>query len=232
MSLSFITYKIYNDNIGVMPSTEDFNRTMAVVDCLLENGFNAKEIYKIAKELFKNYDNDNNIDLTYESVSYKRKQYITFNELPEELWENSLTEKDKFYYSEILHLKSKAPSWNPITFQEECEEFYLEMKIRFTIDDLLEYYYSKCRIEVEFRDDKKAKGALLYLIEKYNKLNIATGLDIVIGLINEASNDIDNIMITDVFKIDEYLPIVIESLKAKTNEAELLKANKIVWRKK
>ena len=117
------------------------------------------------------------------------KDAIKGDNLPEELWNDSLIEKDRFYYSDILHINSKLPSWNPKTFKEECPSFFLEMKIKFSMNDLLNYYYDKCRIPLALQDDKKNAGAFKHLIAKYEAFKNAPGLDYVIALINKGSED-------------------------------------------
>lgn len=229
MNLEKLIYKIYSFNIGIEPTKEDFNNTLSVAKYLKDNGYNIESIFLLIQEAFKNIV-DEEIDIYNENINKKKKTSITFDDLPDKLWENSLLKKNTFYYSEILHLKSKPPTWNPITFEEICEEFYLEMIINFTIEDLKNYYYEKCRIPLNLQNDKKVKGALLYLINKYDKFK-APGLDYVISLIDTASRDIDKEMILDVFEIEDYAKEVIQKFEKMIEQAEYEHANKIIWRK-
>lgn len=205
-----LVYNYYILCRGIEPSKEAFNRTLATAKHLKDNNISDKDILNILK------DSD--------------KEIITGEDLPEYLWEDSLLNKGVFYYSDILHIKSKPPTWNPITFEEVTEPFFMEMKIKFTIDDLLNYYYDTCRIPVEIRDKKKDSGAFLHLIKKYNAFKNVPGIDYVLALIMSASKDIDKTLITNVFEIEEYNKDVIEKFESMYQQAEYEKTNQIVWR--
>lgn len=205
-----IVYSYYALSRGIEPSEESFNRTLATANYLKDNGYLENDILKI--------------------FEYINKDIITGEDLPEELWNDSLLNKNIFYYSDILHIKSNPPSWDPITFQEKCEPFFLEMKINFTMSDLLDYYYEKCRIPIGLRDNKKNIGALNHLIKKYNAFNDIPGIDYVLALILRASQDINKELICDIFEIEEYNKEVIEEFKALYEQCVFEKNNKIVWR--
>lgn len=213
-----LIYELYTLAVGIEPSEDTLDRTLATANYLKDNNFDTKDILKILRNAMKEIDK-NNLEIP-----------IRGEDLPNELWNNSLLEKNRFYYSDILHIKSKAPSWNPITFKEECEPFFLEMKINFTIDDLLIYYYDKCRVPQGLRDDKKNAGALNHLIKKYEKFNNIPGLDYVIALIDKANKDIDKNFFSDVFEIENYNKEVIEEFTAMYEQAVFEKTNVIVWR--
>ena len=213
-----LIYELYTLAVGIEPSEDTLNRTLATANYLKDNNFDTKDILKILRNAMKEIDK-NNLEIP-----------IRGEDLPNELWNNSLLEKNRFYYSDILHIKSKAPSWNPITFKEECEPFFLEMKINFTIDDLLIYYYDKCRVPQGLRDDKKNVGALNHSIKKYEKFNNIPGLDYVIALIDKANKDIDKNFFADVFEIENYNKEVIEEFTAMYEQAVFEKTNVIVWR--
>lgn len=209
-----LVYDFYMLTTGIEPEEQDFNRTLSTANYLKDNGFNNIEILNIFKNIMKD----------------KKNAVIYGEDLPEELWDNSLLEKGKFYFSDILHIKSKPPSWNPVTFKEECESFFLEMKINFTMDNLLEYYYDKCRVPQGLQDDKKNAGALNHLIKKYNAFNNVPGIDYVIALINKTANDIDKSFTSEVFEIEDYNKEVIEEFEAIYNQATFEKTNVIIWR--
>lgn len=211
-------YNLYMLTAGIEPSDEAFNRTLATANYLKDNGYNNKNILSILTQSIKNKIHDNNEIMIYGE------------DLPEELWRYSLLEKGKFYYSDILHIKSNPPTWNPVTFKEECEPFFLEMKIDFNIANLLDYYYEKCRVPQGLQDDKKNGGALLHLIKKYDAFNNVPGLDYVIALIDKASKDIDKNFFADVFEIESYNKEVIEEFTAMYEQAIFEKTNVIVWR--
>lgn len=209
-------YDFYTLVSGVEPEEHHFNRTLATANYLKDNKYDKSEILKIFKNIVKEKEFDNLV--------------IRGEDLPEYLWEDSLLEKDTFYYSDIFHIKSKPPSWDPVTFKEKCEPFYLEMKIKFTIENLLEYYYDKCRVPQGLRDDKKNAGALKHLIKKYNAFKNIPGIDYVVALINKTSNNVDKNFVSDVFEIEECNKEVIEEFESIYNQSYFEKTNNIVWR--
>lgn len=211
MDIKRLVYDYYVLSQGIEPDDICFNRTLATANYLKDNNFNNNEIIKIF----------NNIG----------KETITGEDLPDELWNDSLLEKDRFYYSDIFHIKSKPPSWDPVTFTETCEEFFLEMKIKFTMNDLLFFFYDKCRVPQGLQDDKKNAGAFNHLIKKYEAFSKVPGIDYVIALINKASADIDKNFVANVFEIEEYNKEVIEHFQMVSEESDFDKSNVIVWRK-
>lgn len=191
---------------------EEFRlKTKAVLMHLIDNGFSEKEIAKVI-------------------TSIKIKNYMEFKDLPDYLWEDSLLKRDTFYYNQALQLVSQPPVWNPETMQQESEPFYLEMKIRFTMDDLLNYYYQELRVNPTFRDANKDKGALQYLLNKY-KLNNIQSIDVVLFLIDElkatSSGDIN---ISSPLELQGLESTVITYLNSVLPNKTLNNSNKIVWR--
>jgi hypothetical protein len=63
--------------------------------------------------------------------------------------------------------------------------YYLEMKSRYTMNQLLEYYYNKLLVPIHFRDEKRDKGAFNHLISYYrfDKINTVDFLLFVIDYI-------------------------------------------------
>lgn len=213
-----LIYEFYILCAGIEPSEEAFNRTKATANYLKDNGYKDTEILKIFNNIVRNKPK-NDIDIV-----------INGEDLPIELWEDSLLEKDTFYYSDIVHIKSKPPSWDPITFTEISHPFYLEMKIKFTMNELLDYYYDKCRVPNALQDEKKDSGAFNHLIKKYNAFKKLPGIDYVIALINKASEDIEKDFICEVFDLDNYKEEVIIEFDGIYEQSTFEKVNQIVWR--
>lgn len=188
---------------------EDKAVTAKTVDYLIDNGFDAKEIAEIMR----------NSDL---------HQTLTPQKLPCYIWE-SLIKRDVFYYHNTLHITSKPPTWNPVTLKEECEPFFMEMKISYTITDLLDYYYTKCNIDIELRNENRDKASFEYLLNnyKFKELNIEP-LDVVLLLIDTASRN--NFRLTNPLKLQDLELEVLDYIKVMLPEAEHAGANKIVWR--
>ena len=194
---------------GLEPELENFNRTISTAKYLKDNGFNNQEIFKIFK--------------------FISKQKIEGEDLPKSLWNDSLLEKGVYYYHNEFHITSKPPTWNPVTFKEECEPFFIEMKIKYTIEDLRNRFYDKCKVPPGLREDKLVEGGLKHLLSKYNNLS-AQSIDYIMLMIDLADEDVDRELITNVFDLEKYSKQAFIILEDIVQEAQVNKNNKIIWR--
>lgn len=171
-------------------------------------------IKKIAYYLLDNKYNDSDI----------LKYLITNNtELVDSLWNDSLLKPDTFYYHEQLTIMPGPSVWNP-NMKEESSKFYLEMKIKYTINDLLSYYYNNLLIPVELRNTKKDGKAFEHMLKQYNKFKMQP-IDFVLYLIDY--NAFEGNRISDVFDLQKYEREVYD----KTNYIIENTINKnIIWR--
>lgn len=202
-----ITY--YNLVIGLFPTTNTLEQTIKTIGTLIDNKFSSSEIIKIL-------------------ISIGKVDKITPNDLPEYLWENSLTKKGVFYYHSELHITSNPPKWDPITMKEVTEPYFMEMKINYTINDLLNYYYKTLKIPIELRDEKKDIGGLTFLLDKYKKMKVEP-IDFVLTLIDTA-NTSSTKQIINVLSISEFEVDVYNTFEVIVPTATIEKANMIVWR--
>lgn len=194
---------------GIEPEKENFNRTISTAKYLKDNGFDNSEIFKIFRLI--------------------SKQKIEGNDLPKSLWNDSLLEKGVFYYHNEFHITSKPPTWNPVTFKEECEPFFMEMKIKYTMKQLINRFYDKCKVPVGLRDDRLVEGGLKHLLSKYNNLS-APAIDYIMVMMDLADEDIDKKTITNVFDIEKYSIEAFVMLEDIVQEAKVTKSNEIIWR--
>lgn len=194
---------------GIEPEKENFNRTISTAKYLKDNGFDNSEIFKIFRLI--------------------SKQKIEGNDLPKSLWNDSLLEKGVFYYHNEFHITSKPPTWNPVTFKEECEPFFMEMKIKYTMKQLINRFYDKCKVPVGLRDDRLVEGGLKHLLSKYNNLS-APAIDYIMVMMDLADEDIDKKTITNVFDIEKYSVEAFVMLEDIVQEAKVTKSNEIIWR--
>lgn len=205
--------KLINDyfsmRLGFEPTEEQIKIVTATANYLKDNGKTNQEIFKI--------------------LMSSNKSIVTGDDLPESLWKDSLLEKGVFYYNNRLHMTSKPPTWNPKTFKEECEPFYMEMIINFTMEDLLSMYYTECRVPVGLRNKTRDEGAMSHLINKYNNLK-APGLDYVMLMIDLANKDVDLDFLSNPFKLEDYSKEAFIILEDIASEAMLTKGNIIKWR--
>lgn len=200
----------YYSNIGEEPTDSEFKITKGTIAYLIDNEFDEKQIIEIM----------NGLDWS---------RTFSNEDLPDYLWEDSLIERNKFYYHNLLQIRSMAPVLNKITGKlEMIEKDYIEMKIMFTINDLISYFYSKFYDLAIFEDKNRDVGAVKHMLNEYKRLDKINPLDFFLYSIDKCSSD--KSMITNIFDIKKVQMEVFKELTAKATSAKALKINKIIWR--
>lgn len=209
MDLANIFYK---EIVGIYPFPT--NREEAITRCtlayLLDSGITEKEILKILP-IFKN------------------KAVISPDILPDALWHNSLTEKNIYYCHHALQIIPPAPIIkNDGTFKEF--PFYLEIKIRFTVENLLQYFYRKASNYHMIKDSKRDCAQLMHMLNRYKKIEDIQGLDLLLFMIDEAAYR--HIIITEPFdiKTSEVEVFTLTKLRNVINNRRKKKHDKIKYR--
>jgi len=126
------------------------------VQRLIDNGFTEKEAIEILI---------NNIEMVYDDSIIDTKE-------------------DTVYYHSRLQIQSKPGGFDPRTGEVINNPYYLEMRERYTMYELLEYYYDKLNIPIEFRDDKRDVGAMNHLISTYKSFTIIQPVDFILYMID------------------------------------------------
>lgn len=204
----------YNQVIGYYPFDTDDNRrqTEKTIQYLFDAGVSEEDVLRFIEES-------------------PPKDCLTPDDLPDWLWEGSLLERDTFYYHHTLHIKPKAPIFDQNTQKEKTDKFYLEMKIKYTMDDLIDYFYEVLKIDKDLCDYKKDGGSFNYLLNKYKKITFCEPIDFVLALIDSHKPENNqHFSVQNVLDIQEKEAEVYDMMKRKTLEASLHKANRIIWR--
>ena len=136
---------------------------------------------------------------------------------------NTLT-KCVLYHNSELVIEPTAPIWHPEKGYEAVK-YYREPRCRFTMDDLLDMFYTKIKVPYELQDRKRDSGAFRHLLEKYN-FKYFTSLDFVITMIKLAEEY--GVCSTNVCEIEKYAEKALEML---TDSVENNKLS-IIWRDK
>lgn len=196
--------------LGGTLTKENVNKTNATVKYLKDN-------------------NMNDYDICMLILNIGIKSCLTPNDLPNTLWEDSLLKRDTYYYHNTLQLVSAAPIWDPETNSIKSEDLYVEMLIKYTIDDLYKYYINKLQLSNDFLQETRDKGALKHLLSIYTKIEDIESIDIVLMLIDEASED--DSVITNPLQLQNYESNVITRCHKFLPQAKFNKSNQIIWRK-
>ena len=136
---------------------------------------------------------------------------------------NTLT-KCVLYHNSELVIEPTAPIWHPEKGYEAVK-YYREPRCRFTMDDLLDMFYTKIKVPYELQDRKRDSGAFRHLLEKYN-FKYFTSLDFVITMIKLAEEY--GVCSTSVFEIEKYADKALEMLTESVENNKL----SIIWRDK
>lgn len=198
---------------GIYPfeSEESKIKTQKVIDYLIDAKISEKDIIRVIEEAPK-------------------ADYLKHEDLPEWLWENSLLNKNIFYYHNTLQIRSKAPKMNMSTLEVETVPFYLEMQIKYTEHDILIYFYNKAMMEPSFKDEKRDIGAIAHLLAQYKRIDFIDGVDFILALIDYATAA-EDCSTSTIFQLDSrYRSEVFELLKQRTAEANANHVNKMIYR--
>lgn len=109
----------------------------------------------------------------------------------------------KFYFHPELQITPPPPVITQLadgSFHTAYEQFYLEIREEFTLDDLVTYFYNKMNIQ-ETSTREKDKGAFRHMLKSYD-------LDFLLHLIDEAyaqSMDRGNYLPKEPFGIQDYV---------------------------
>ena len=128
------------------------------------------------------------------------------------------------YHNSELVIEPSAPIWHPERGYEAMK-YYREPRCRFTMDDLLDMFYTKIKVPHELQDRKRDSGAFRHLLEKYN-FKYFTSLDFVITMIKLAEEY--GVCSTNVFEIEKYADKALEMLTESVENNKL----SIIWRDK
>ena len=166
-------------------------------------------------------------------IGYLKDNDYTDDEIMHYLWHNgpvigealfnTLT-KCVLYHNSELVIEPTAPIWHPEKGYEAIK-YYREPRCRFTMDDLLDMFYTKIKVPHELQDRKRDSGAFRHLLEKYN-FKYFTSLDFVITMIKLAEEY--GVCSTSVFEIEKYADKALEMLTESVENNKL----SIIWRDK
>ena len=201
----------YRDHVGHYPDNEEDARcTQRLLAYLSDCGFSEKDIVNILDKC----------------GSHER---LTPEMLPDALWLKSLVKRNHFYYHHALQLVPPPPRVKGN--KEIIEPFYREIRILFTIKDLIDYFYRTLNIDLSLRDDRHDGAQFSKMLNDFARLRPIEPLDFVLALIDYAK--VTNMFIAKPFDLENGNAVAdtLDKLKRNMAEAKLKKADRIVWRK-
>lgn len=154
--------QLYELCYGVEPEEKDLLLLEIKHQRLIDNGYTDKEANKILIDTKLNIDNYEHSD--------------------------SIIETDTLYRHHELQIHSKPGGFDPATCTVIQRPYYLEMKVRYTMDNLLDYYYTKLVVPSMFRDEKRDIGAMKHLISNF-KSPMINSVDFILFVIDYVASN-------------------------------------------
>lgn len=196
----------YNFMIGEYPeSFEDYIKTCNFFGYLEDSGISDGEIYMITGLV-------------------KPKEVLTIDDIPDKIREGSLLEKDKFYFHKELIIVPPPPGWDTV----EDYKFYREIKIRYTLDDVLDYFIKSTGVRADWVSRDKEIGSIKYLLKEYKKFKFIEPLDFLLHLIDYCVSD--NMEISTIYDLRHKEIELAEALEVDIANATARGKNTIIWR--
>ena len=154
--------QLYELCYGIEPEEKDLMLLEIKHQRLLDNGYTEKEANKILIDTKLNIDNYEHSD--------------------------SIINTDTLYRHHELQIHSKPGGFDPATCTIIKRPYYLEMKVRYTMSNLLDYYYNKLVVPIMFRDEKRDIGAMNHLINSF-KSPIINSVDFILFVIDYVASN-------------------------------------------
>lgn len=137
-------------------------------------------------------DNDLPGEMIVEELRRHHTASIHPNDLSEHLWDGSLLQKGHFYFHKELQIVSPAPILKKdgtVSYRED----YLEMRIRYTEQDILDYFYTRIRPQDRsICDSKKDSKAVAYILKRFSNIENVEPVDLFLCLIDDFTNNVEN----------------------------------------
>lgn len=141
---------------------------------------------------------------------------------------SNLIEPDVFYYHNILR---EVPPPTVISFDQKTGKlirkdhaFYLEMKKRFTMKELLSYWYNSNGMRPDEHQIKKDEGRFRYLLQIYTLDEILFAIDVA----QTSRKEHHQKPLRNVFELENYIEEAREFIEAKKNASKLEGINKVI----
>lgn len=197
------------DKIGSEYTDEDILQTDKVIDYLKESGYSVAEI---GAELTRH-----------------KTVRIYGKDLTQNIYKNSLVKKGAFYLHRELCLISRPPEYDFFTNTVKNYPFYYEVKARYTVQNVLDYFYKQLSpLSRQMSDQKTDAKTVSYLMSKYSNIDYVEPLDIILCSIDRYIKD--NPDGYKLIEISNNNMDIIKQLQSDMQSLEAKDSRKITWR--
>lgn len=201
----------YGQVLGYYPQTVDENISLCTIAHLIDNDFTVDEIC----EELKKHDTE----------------IIKPEDLSNDLWKDSLLERGHFYFHKKLQIQPKAVLFDTVSMKPMPQEDWIEMRIRFTAKDVVNYFYSQIsKNDRELCDEKTDLKTVAYMVRRFKNIENVESVDLILCLIDVFVKNQNNRVNNGLIDVLNELSNVLPQYKKDYLEANARGYNKIRWR--
>ena len=208
-----LTDEFYRYVIGTDPPSVNYQITELTISYFLEAGIPENEIRNVFYE-------------------FASQQLICPEAAPLSFWDNSLLEPNTFYSHPLLQILSPTTQVQKIKGQKiiVCvPAWWIEMKIRFTMDNLIEYFQSKIETpETTSLTKSRIQGLYRERIIPLCEKAYVQPIDLMLSSIDTASKNKKSIISS--LKLSDTIEEIFDTLNQKIQYATNAGRTKIIWR--
>ena len=193
----------------ISSDSPEFLKTANTIDYLQDSGFSSLDIIK--------------------ETNKHNGEVVEYDNLSDSLWKDSLIKKGAFYLHKELRLESPRPVYNPKTGEVTEFPYYLEMKIRYTEDDVLDYFVKKIKSSLVTSNDRHwDRRVLREFLKRFSNLDYVEALDVILCSIDRyLENNPDCYNLRDISVVTGE---IVEELTDDLQQMQMLDQRKLVFR--
>lgn len=200
----------FRNVLGYCPDESLWLPTRSSIAYMIDNGLYGQEITKELRE--------------------HNMPVIHPNDLTDHLWEESLLKKGHFYFHKELQIVSPAPILKK-DGTVSVEENFLVMKIRYTAQDILNYFYARLSSqEKAFCEPKTDYKTVHYILGRFKDVEFVEPVDLLLCLIDDYTNNTENANTKGLISVLSSLQNVLPWYQSDVKNAAAAGKNKIRWR--
>lgn len=194
--------RYYENRLGYWPEEAIWKITVKTIWFLKVNQFTEKEIYQI--------------------LLSSDKIHVSVDDLPDALWQHSLTKKGQHYFHHVLQILSAAPVFS-LAQGYSMEEDWCIPRIRFTEQDLTEYFWnqiSSTERSIWILGHNMHKEILYLLTRLSTSFSDVEPLDYLMYLLDEMIRDENKQHIKGLISVTDYIGNTLETYRNTILEAK------------
>jgi hypothetical protein len=155
-------------------------------------------------------------------TKFPNKEVLTPDDLPDILWDGSLLKRNSFYFHKELQVLSPPPTW------DEVFPFYIEMKIMYSIGDILNFFIKSFKLNEYWVSREKELGSIKYLLKDYKKYGYVEPVDFILHLIDYVSAS--NVKANSIYDLRDYEAEYSELFEKDILSSKAANKNQVIWR--